>query len=69
MRVPVGPDFDDERDRFALRFTCEDCAYALPRPGDDPSISCKHGWPTDEHRLRTVGAGGMVTFCKEFELW
>jgi hypothetical protein len=69
MRVPVGPAFDDERDRFALRFTCEDCAHALPQGGEGEPIHCAHGWPTDEHRLRSVVGSQAVTFCKEFELW
>jgi hypothetical protein len=64
MRLPVGPEFREEWDRFAFRFCCEDCAHLAP------DGTCAHGWPQDEHRLtfyRTDSCRELV-FCKEFEL-
>ncbi len=63
MRVPAGPDFDDERERFDLRYTCEDCALF-----DSATEQCRHGWPTEQHRRRDREPQSEVTFCKEFEL-
>jgi len=63
MRVPAGPAFDDERDRFALRCCCEDCAHFDPR-----DQRCRHDWPTAPHRRAALTDGGEILFCKEFEL-
>jgi len=59
--------FQAERTRFALRFTCEHCTYfqvELER--------CSHGYPNAEHRdaryLYRDGAQTELVFCKEFEL-
>ncbi len=45
MKLPQYPGFRDDCARFALRFTCEDCALFDP----DREL-CSHGFPTDEHR-------------------
>lgn len=62
--------FDEEADRFALRFCCEDCAYFEPAEG-----RCRHDWPTEAHRrvryeaaAGTPAAAGQLSFCKEFEV-
>ena len=64
-------DFADESARFALRFTCEDCAYHDPGrdhcahewPGGDPGGSHRSAlWRTDATPPR------HIVFCKEFEL-
>jgi hypothetical protein len=64
VRLPWTSEFDAERDAFALRFCCEDCAHF------DPSDErCRHEWPNATHRAGDVAERpGMVDFCKEFEL-
>jgi len=63
VRIPIGPEFVAERQRYDLRFCCEDCAY-LTAEG-----SCAHGWPQEEHRAAYYeGPRETLTFCKEFEL-
>jgi len=65
MRVQIDARFQDERDRFAFHFSCEDCVYF-----DAGGARCAHGYPVAPHRAEAFapeGAGeGM--FCKEFEL-
>ena len=67
MRVPRSPRFDDEAARYALRFTCDDCAFF-----DGARQACAHGWPTELHRReryqREAAPGDEVVFCKEFEV-
>jgi hypothetical protein len=62
MRLPWTPEFDVERDQFALRFCCEDCAHF-----DAAAERCCHEWPNELHRLGAVRPP-MLDFCKEFEL-
>jgi len=64
MRLPLGPEFAEERERYRFRFCCEDCAH-LTREGD-----CAHGWPQQDHRLATYqdATRRVLVFCKEFEL-
>jgi hypothetical protein len=62
MRVDRTPLFDRERERFALKCACEDCAHF-----DRASDSCAHEWPTERHRQAAFSDGELV-FCKEFEL-
>jgi hypothetical protein len=61
VQLPRNPQFEDEQDRFALRFCCEDCGHF-----EQASERCRHEWPNDQHRRRFRGE--MVDFCKEFEL-
>jgi len=66
VRLPWTTKFDDEREAFALRFACEDCAHF-----DAPSERCRHEWPNEAHRLPRPGQPlptGGLDFCKEFEL-
>ena len=65
MRLPLEPEFTEERRRFDLRFCCEDCAHLDPM-----TDSCAHGWPTEEHRLAHYerAEARLLVFCKEFEL-
>jgi hypothetical protein len=64
MRVPRTERFDDERDRYGLRFCCEDCGHF-----DAARERCRHDWPTDAHRrARYDEAQPEIVFCKEFEL-
>ena len=65
MNVPRDPRFDDEAERFALRFTCEDCGHF-----DAATELCAHEWPTALHRIARYRdpATREVVFCKEFEL-
>lgn len=67
MKVRVDPTtFARQRERFALRFCCEDCAHFMP------ALSrCAHFWPTADHRqehYRELADPQEVVFCKEFEL-
>ena len=64
MKVAQYPAFREERRRFALRFTCEDCALFDPE-----RASCAHGYPTEEHRVERYDHPGVdLVFCKDFEL-
>jgi hypothetical protein len=64
LKFPPSERFEQERRRFALEFTCEQCAHF-----DPPSSGCAHSYPNGEH----LGAGRRdrdadLVFCKEFEL-
>ena len=68
MRQRALPSFTDERERYALRFTCEHCTYFRVEVE-----RCMHGYPNAEHRAARYGEGARVgtrelVFCKEFEL-
>jgi hypothetical protein len=64
LKLPQYQAFPAERERYALRFTCDDCALFDP---DD--ASCSHGFPTEEHRLSHYEVPGVdIVFCKDFEL-
>jgi len=64
MRVLRTAAFDEERDRYALAFCCEDCGHYDPR-----AARCSHDWPESLHRLeRYQSPTEDVVFCKEFEL-
>jgi len=60
--LPWTPDFDAERERFALRFACEDCAHF-----EVSTERCRHEWPNESHR-REPRQPELLDFCKEFEL-
>lgn len=57
--------FEAERERYQLRFCCEDCTFFV-----SATESCIHFWPVGDHRrARYAQPGyGEVVFCKEFEL-
>jgi hypothetical protein len=61
VRLPRTPDFDEERERFSLRFCCEDCAH-----WERADERCRHEWPNEQHRSGRPSE--WVDFCKEFEL-
>jgi hypothetical protein len=64
MIVPQDAIFRDERERYRLRFTCEDCALF-----DDRDRSCAHGYPTADHRtVRYLDPEAPIIFCKDFDL-
>jgi len=65
MRLPLGPEFRQEWERYDLRFCCEDCAHL-----DRRTRRCAHGWPEEEHRLAYYEDENCeeLIFCKEFEL-
>lgn len=78
MHVPRDARFDEDAERFALRFCCDHCGFF-----DEDAERCRHGWPTAPHRAaryRTAptadspaessveSSGDTVVFCKEFEL-
>jgi hypothetical protein len=64
LRLPHDPRFHEQRERFALRFTCEHCALF-----DAERERCAHGFPTDEHRLAFYAQpGAPIVICKDFQL-
>jgi hypothetical protein len=55
-----------ERERFALRFTCEHCSHFQAE-----HERCTHGYPNDVHRAARYDEAGEETeliFCKDFDL-
>jgi len=60
MVTEVTLRFLEESKRFALRYTCDDCAHFLRE-------TCAHGYPIGERRGRVLEIGDEVVFCKEFE--
>jgi hypothetical protein len=62
VQLPWTTEFDDERERFGLRFACEDCAHF-----ETSTQRCRHEWPNESHRREPPNAG-VLDFCKEFEL-
>ena len=62
VRLPWTTEFDVERERFGLRFACEDCAHF-----EASDERCRHEWPNQSHRRVPVPAD-VLDFCKEFEL-
>ena len=63
MEVVQDERFRKERERFALRWNCEDCALY------DPERGCAHGFPTQRHRRsRYEDPEANLLFCKDFEL-
>ena len=64
MKVPQPAGFAEQRERLALRFTCEHCALFDPE-----HERCAHGYPTEEHRDAYYARPGvLLVFCKDFEL-
>ena len=63
VQVAHTPRFDDERERFQLKFTCEDCGHF-----DRARERCRHFWPNETHLL-SYDKKDVIDFCKEFELW
>ncbi len=64
MKLPISPSFLIERERFALRHCCEECALF-----DEQTDDCAHGWPTEGHRRTYYQSNPpAIIFCKEFEL-
>ena len=66
MEVDWKPSFDEERERYGFRFTCEHCSYF-----DDRSGECLHGFPNYMHRLQFFDSEPRperILFCKDFDL-
>ena len=66
MRTAWNLTLGQERERFALRHTCEDCGHF-----DPAAQRCRHEWPTAGHRRADYEDPSRlptVNFCKEFEL-
>lgn len=66
MEVPFDDVFDEQRARFAFRFTCEHCAHY-----DEESDACAHGFPNAMHKLDRYAAKPRpptIVFCKDFDL-
>jgi hypothetical protein len=59
MKTRVTLDLMREVELYALRFTCDDCAFFT-------GARCANGWPGGERR-RELREGDQVVFCKEFE--
>jgi hypothetical protein len=64
VRIRLDTRFSEERERFALRFTCEDCALF-----DPDRERCAHGYPVGDHRLaRYADPENEIVFCKDWDL-
>ena len=66
MEVPFTKRFEEQRRRYAFRFTCEDCAHFDPRDG-----SCLHEFPNEMHRrgyYKEPPRPATILFCKDFDL-
>lgn len=64
MHLKQDARFREQRRRYALRFTCEDCALY-----DVLGRRCVHGYPTLEHRrAQYEDPESALVFCKDFEL-
>jgi hypothetical protein len=64
MKIEQDARFREQRERFQLRFNCEDCALF-----DVDRERCVHGYPTTEHRAgHYANPEARVVFCKHFEL-
>ena len=64
MKIPQDARFREQRSRYRLRFTCEQCALF-----DDRAETCAHGYPTREHRdAHYEDEDALLVFCKHFEL-
>ncbi len=63
MKVEQDARFREQRQRFKLKWTCEDCVLF------DPDAGCAHGFPTHRHRnSRYEDPSADLLFCKDFEL-
>ena len=63
MKTVVNARFVLEAARSSLSFRCDDCAHF-----DDDRERCTHGYPVEPHRPGPLTVGGVIVFCKEFEL-
>lgn len=64
MKIPQDARFREQRGRFRLHFTCEQCALF-----DEVAETCAHGYPTREHRdAHYADPEAPLVFCKHFEL-
>jgi hypothetical protein len=64
LRLPASETFHRQRERFSLRFTCEECALF-----DAERELCSHGYPTEEHRQAYYEQrDALIVLCKDFEL-
>jgi len=63
MKSPLDARLRGEARRFALRFSCEDCAHF-----DVRRQACVHGYPEGPRQMQLHGGSDELVFCKEFEL-
>lgn len=64
MIIEQDERFRREREKYRLRFNCEDCALFDPR-----TERCAHGYPVHKHRAaRYEDPDANLLFCKEFDL-
>lgn len=65
MKIRWSEDFAAERERFALRHVCEDCALF-----DEERRVCAHEYPIAMHERAYYERRPPeeIVFCKEFEL-
>ena len=63
MKVEQDARFREQRERFHLKWNCEDCVLF------DSDAGCAHGFPTHRHRAsRYEDPNADLLFCKDFEL-
>jgi hypothetical protein len=66
VKQRCSPLFVAQRERFALRFTCEHCSHFQAE-----RERCTHGYPTEVHRgarYDEASAETELVFCKDFDL-
>ncbi len=66
MEVPNNPTFDEQRERYSFRFTCDHCVHY-----DDYQNVCIHGFPNEMHMLEPYESEQKpktILFCKDFDL-
>jgi len=63
VRSLVDATLAREARAFAFCFACEDCAHFDPK-----GPRCVHGYTERPSQSDLDPIGGVVTFCKEFEL-
>lgn len=63
MKIEQDARFRAQRERYRLKWNCEDCALF------DRRVGCAHGFPTERHRKsRYDDPTADLLFCKDFEL-
>jgi hypothetical protein len=63
VRHRVDRELLEEARTFSLRFACVDCVHF-----DADRTRCVHGYLERPSTEALEQSGGVVTFCKEFEL-
>ena len=63
LRHRVDQELLEQASTFSLRFACPDCVHF-----NAERVLCVHGYVEGPRTEALEKPGGVVTFCKEFEL-